>query len=176
MTPFDTPGKQAFWKHCGNEQFLLFLQFSTCSDNYLQFLSNLKLSSANSFSLEESKICRLVMGQPWSEKHNKNIWDYTIKSPIFRVQKACTHFLPEHGSQLIHRSCPLVLCISFRLGGSVVSMSDTWPCGCEFDTRLRQIFFQKYFRLTSAEVREKSIQWLSKESCVSTVVRKPENT
>ena len=32
MTPFDTPGKQAFWKHCGkreiarNEQFLLFPQ------------------------------------------------------------------------------------------------------------------------------------------------------
>ena len=36
--------------------------FSTHSDNFLPFSSNLKLSSANSFSLEESKICRLVMG------------------------------------------------------------------------------------------------------------------
>ena len=36
--------------------------FSTCLDNFLPFSSNLKLSSANSFSLEESKICRLVMG------------------------------------------------------------------------------------------------------------------
>ena len=31
-------------------------------DNFLPFSSNLKLSSANSFSLEGSKICRLVMG------------------------------------------------------------------------------------------------------------------
>ena len=46
-----------------NEQFLLFPVFSTCLDNCLPFSSNLKLSSANSFSLEESKICRLVMGQ-----------------------------------------------------------------------------------------------------------------
>ena len=36
--------------------------FSTRLDNFLPFLSNLKLSSANSFSLEESKICCLVMG------------------------------------------------------------------------------------------------------------------
>ena len=36
--------------------------FSTCLDNSLSFSSNLKLSSANSLSLEESKICRLVMG------------------------------------------------------------------------------------------------------------------
>ena len=36
--------------------------FSTRFDNLLPFSSNLKLSSANSFSLEESKICRLVMG------------------------------------------------------------------------------------------------------------------
>ena len=36
--------------------------FSTYLDNFLPFLSNLKLSSANPFSLEESKICYLVMG------------------------------------------------------------------------------------------------------------------
>ena len=69
MTPFDAPGKQAFYKNtvgkgeiARNEQFLLFQVFSTCLDNFLPFSSNLKLSSANSFSLEESKICRLVMG------------------------------------------------------------------------------------------------------------------
>ena len=37
--------------------------FSTHLDNFLPFSSNLKLSSANSFSLEESKICLLVMGK-----------------------------------------------------------------------------------------------------------------
>ena len=36
--------------------------FSTHLDNFLPFSSDLKLSYANSFSLEESKICRLVMG------------------------------------------------------------------------------------------------------------------
>ena len=47
MIPFDAPGKQASWTHL---------------DNFLPFSSNLKLLSANFFSLEESKICRLVMG------------------------------------------------------------------------------------------------------------------
>ena len=41
--------------------------FSTRLDNFLTFLSNLKLSSANSFSLEESKICHLVMGKDSSK-------------------------------------------------------------------------------------------------------------
>ena len=41
--------------------------FSTCLDNFVPFSSNLKLSSAKSFSLEESKICRLVMvSKVWS--------------------------------------------------------------------------------------------------------------
>ena len=47
-----------------NEQFLLFpTVFSTLLENFLPFSSNLKLSSANSFNLEESKICRLEKGQ-----------------------------------------------------------------------------------------------------------------
>ena len=33
-----------------------------------------------------------------------------------------------------------------RSGCSVVSVSDTWPGGCEFDTRLRRTFFPAYFR------------------------------
>ena len=35
-----------------------------------------------------------------------------------------------------------------RMGGSVVSMSDACPGGCEFHTRLRQTFFPMYFRLS----------------------------
>ena len=67
MTPFDTPGKLVFRKHCGkrrNEQRAISpfpTVFSTPLDNFLPFSSNLKLLSANSFSLEVSKICRLVM-------------------------------------------------------------------------------------------------------------------
>ena len=68
MTPFDASGKKPFENTVGkgeiarNEQFLLFPVFSTCLDNFLPFSSNLKLSSANSFSLEESNICRLGKG------------------------------------------------------------------------------------------------------------------
>ena len=43
-----------------NEQFLLFpTVFSTVMENSLPFSSNLKFSSANSFSLDESNICHL---------------------------------------------------------------------------------------------------------------------
>ena len=42
--------------------------FSTRLDNFFPFLSNLKLSSANSFSLEESKICCLVMDLPFPKQ------------------------------------------------------------------------------------------------------------
>ena len=45
-----------------NEQFLLFPVFSTRFNNLLSFPSNLKLLSANSFSLEESKNCHLGKG------------------------------------------------------------------------------------------------------------------
>ena len=49
-----------------NEQFLLFPQrFLLLLRNVLPFSSNLKLSYANSFCLEESKICRLEKGQEW---------------------------------------------------------------------------------------------------------------
>ena len=33
-------------------------------------------------------------------------------------------------------------------GGSVVSVSDSWPGGCEFDTRIRRAFFPAYFCLS----------------------------
>ena len=62
--------------------------FSTRLDNLLPFSSNLKLSSANSFSLEESKICRLVMGKPREKILDpyklKLFADYNLKvDPMF---------------------------------------------------------------------------------------------
>ena len=51
ITHFDAPGKQAY-SHT----------ISIRLDNFLSFSSSLKLSSAQSYSLEESQICRLVMG------------------------------------------------------------------------------------------------------------------
>ena len=46
-----------------NEQFLLFPQcLLSIWKNFLLFSSTIKLSSANSFNLKESKICRLGKG------------------------------------------------------------------------------------------------------------------
>ena len=55
-----TPGKGGV---AGKEQLLLFPQcFLPVWRSFLQFSSNLKLSSANSFDLKESKICCLGKG------------------------------------------------------------------------------------------------------------------
>ena len=45
-----------------NEQYLLFPVFSILFENFLSFLSKLKLLSAIFFRLEESKICSLREG------------------------------------------------------------------------------------------------------------------
>ena len=65
MTPFDAPGKQAFCKGeiARNKQILLFPQcFLPAWKAFCHFRQILKLLSANSSSLVESKICRLIMG------------------------------------------------------------------------------------------------------------------
>ena len=49
MTPFETSFLKTLWK---KEKL----------DNFLQFSLNLKLSSTNSFNLQENKICRLLIG------------------------------------------------------------------------------------------------------------------
>ena len=60
---------QAFWKHSGKRRNCSWRAispfptvFSTHSENFLSFSSNLKLSSGKSFSLEGSKICCLGKG------------------------------------------------------------------------------------------------------------------
>ena len=55
MTPFDAPGKQTFENTVGKGEIARNM-FSTGLDNFLLFWSNLKLSSGNSFSLNQSKI------------------------------------------------------------------------------------------------------------------------
>ena len=65
---------QVFWKHCGKRRNCSWRAispfptvFSTYQilENFLLFSSNLRLLSANSFSLEESKICRLLFLWNW---------------------------------------------------------------------------------------------------------------
>ena len=49
--------------------------------------------------------------------------------------------------------------------------------GCDFDPRLRRIFFPAYFRLSPLQKHvRKVVGGFGKKSCVSTGLRKPENT
>ena len=64
-----------------------------------------------------------------------------------------------------------------RQGGSLVSVSDSRPGGCEFDPQLRRLFFLAYFRLSPLQKHvRKVVGGFGKKSCVSTGVRKPGNT
>ena len=60
---------------------------------------------------------------------------------------------------------------------ALVSVSDSEPGGCEFDPRLRRLFFPVYFRLSPLQKHvRKVVGGFGKKSCVSTGVRKPGNT
>ena len=66
---FYLPAVQVSWKHCGKRRNCsqraispFPTVFSTRLESFLPFSSNLKLSSANSFIWEESKMCRLGKG------------------------------------------------------------------------------------------------------------------
>ena len=62
-------------------------------------------------------------------------------------------------------------------GGSVVSVSDSWPGGCGFETQLRRNFFPAYFSLSPKLKHVKKVDGgFGKKSCFSTGVRKPGNT
>ena len=64
-----------------------------------------------------------------------------------------------------------------RPSGSVVSVLDSWHCGCEFDPRLTQLFFPAYFHLSPLQKHvRKVVGGFGKKSWVSTCVRKPGNT
>ena len=69
---------------------------------------------------------------------------------------------------LSRRPCP---------GGSVLSVSDSRPGGCEFEPRLRRLLFPAYFRLSPLQEHvRKVVGGFGRKSCVSTDVRKPGNT
>ena len=59
----------------------------------------------------------------------------------------------------------------------MMSMSDSRPGGCEFDPRLRQLFFQAYLCLSPLQKHvRKVVGGFGKESCISNGVTKPGNT
>ena len=62
-------------------------------------------------------------------------------------------------------------------GGSVVSMSDSWPDGCEFDPQLRRLFFPAYFRLSPLQKHvRKVVGGCGRKSCVSIPVWESQET
>ena len=64
-----------------------------------------------------------------------------------------------------------------RPGGSVVSVADSRPGGCEFDSPLRRLFFPAYFRLSPLQKHvRKVVGGFGKKSSVSNGVRKPGDT
>ena len=61
-------------------------------------------------------------------------------------------------------------------GGSVVSVWDSWPGGCGFDSWLRRTFFPAYFRLSPLQKYVRTVvSGFGKKSSVSPGVRKPGN-
>ena len=64
-----------------------------------------------------------------------------------------------------------------RLVSSVVSVSDSWPGGCEFDSQLRQLVFPLYFCHSPLQKHvRKVVGGFGKKICINTGVRKPGNT
>ena len=64
-----------------------------------------------------------------------------------------------------------------RPDGSVVSVSDSRPGGCEFDPQLTRTCFLAYFRLSPLQKHVRKVAGgFGKKSCVTTSVRKPGNT
>ena len=78
FNPF--PNKPWFLRFCSTQSFentvgkgeIARNEFSTHLENFLPFSSNLKLSSANTFSLEASKICCLGKGENGAKHHTNN--------------------------------------------------------------------------------------------------------
>ena len=55
--------------------------------------------------------------------------------------------LSTKGSCVVNNKEIVIFC-NLSTDGSVVSVSYSWPCGCEFDIRLRRTLFPAYFRLS----------------------------
>ena len=109
-------------------------------------------------------------------------WSRAIMALLFLYQTPNSRALAPACSTLVvfsHNVFKRLLshCLLPRPGGSVVSVSDSWPGGCEFDPRLRRLLFLAYFRLSPLQKHmRKVVGGFGKKSCVSTGERKPGNT
>ena len=103
--------------------------------------------------------------------HDQISHQYMVKCQCSNVRMFKWHTGSCHGNHLAlrilihaHLPCP---------GGSVVTVLDLWPGGCEFSPRT---FFLVYFCLSPLQKHvRKVVGGCGKKSCVSTGVRKPGN-
>ena len=103
---------QVIWKHsgkkrnCSSRAILPFSTvFSTHLTNFLPFSSNLKLSSAKSFSLEESKICPL--GKGWKTNELKLPVNSLQMSILVGVENGLGPWCTNHSPGVVLPSVPL---------------------------------------------------------------------
>ena len=85
----------SLWKHCGNwtncwhQQFLHFPE-SFLWENFPPFSSNLQFFSGKTLSLEQSKICRLGKGWPFSKQQildSSNFKDFADDNLKWKLKK-----------------------------------------------------------------------------------------
>ena len=91
---FDTSAVQIFWKHCWKRTNCSYGAISPTTmlsnhlENFLPFSSTLKLSSANSFCLEEFEICRL--GKSYEGLFHRGLTlSLMTNSRLFKTQSVC---------------------------------------------------------------------------------------
>ena len=95
---------------------------------------------------------------------------WTMHDSVFTQKPASLHSEQLYGRRHLGGSCKLTWVETFWSCpvGSVVSVSDSWPSGCEFNPRLRQLFFLAYFRLSPLQKHvRKVVSGSGKKSCAS---------
>ena len=166
--------KEAFWKHslkmrkCWCPAFFpFFTMFSTPLRDQSHSLIHILYVLCRRFRLMSLKFYCLVIhishktleiGCAWSKGSGERL--RAIMALLFNNFSSPEHkVLSELLWSLTVRWCPTIHTCP-NPGGSVVSMSDSWPGGYEFDPWFRPTWF---LPLTSAEACEKSSRWLLKE-------------
>ena len=113
--------------------------------------------------------------KPYCKGKTPQRWKLRVQAPVCSFSNLCELQNAECNNIAYDTSKHLQYTVP-RPGGSVVSVSDSWPGGCEFETRLRRTFFRAHFLFSPLlkHVR-KVVGGFGKKSCVSTGVRKPGN-
>ena len=139
--------------------------FSTLFEDFLPFSSNLKLSSANSQSLEESKICYWVIV---IDNGLMTLRKKAFENNVEKGENASSQHFLSFSLIVLYPSAP-----HSSLSGERVGLM-TW---CLWVRSLVEVTFISgvFSPLTFQKPVRKVVGGFGKKSCVSTSVRKPAN-